>query len=50
MVVSDDDGKGRLSWTCDFEPDGVTEEEAGKTVETMYGVMMGWVEDLLKKG
>jgi hypothetical protein len=50
MIVSDDGGKGRLSWTCDFEPDGVTEEEAGKAVEAMYGVMMGWVEDMLKQG
>lgn len=50
MVVSDDGGKGRLSWSCDFEPDGVSEEEAGKAIETMYGVMIGWIEDLIAKG
>jgi hypothetical protein len=50
MEVSDDGGKGRLSWTCEFEPDGVSAEEAGKTIETMYGVMMGWIDDLIAKG
>jgi len=50
MVVSDDGGRGRLSWTCEFEPDGVSEAEASKTIETMYGVMVGWIDDLLKQG
>ena len=50
MVVSDDGGRGRLSWTCEFEPDGVSEAEASKTLETMYGVMIGWIDDLLKQG
>ena len=48
MVVSDDGGRGQLSWTCEFEPAGATEEEAGKGVEQMYTVMMGWIEDHLK--
>jgi hypothetical protein len=47
MRVSDDAGKGRLEWTCEFEPDGVTAEEAGAAIETMYGVMMGWIQDYL---
>ena len=50
MLVTDDGGKGRLSWSCQYEPDGVSEEEASKAIDTMYGVMLGWVEDLLKKG
>jgi hypothetical protein len=49
MLVTDDGGRGRLSWTCEFEPDGVTEQEASKAIEAMYGVMLGWIEDLLKK-
>ena len=48
MVVTDDGGKGRLSWTCEFEPDGVSAEEAGKAIDGMYTVMMGWIEDSLK--
>ena len=48
MTVSDDGGKGRLDWTCEFEPDGVTEDEARGAIEQMYGVMMGWIEDYLK--
>lgn len=50
MLVTDDGGKGRLSWSCQYEPDGVPEEEAGKAIDTMYGAMIGWVEDLLKQG
>jgi len=50
MVVSDDGGQGALSWTCEFEPDGATEAEAGAAVTQMYEVMIGWIADLLKKG
>ena len=50
MVVTDDAGRGSLSWTCEFEPDGATEEEAGGAIEQMYGVMIGWIGDLLKQG
>ena len=32
MAVTDDAGKGRLTWSCVFEPDGVSEEEALKFV------------------
>ena len=38
------------SLSCEFEPDGVSEEEAGKTIETMYGVMIGWIENQVKQG
>jgi len=50
MVVSDDGGNGQLSWSCEFEPDGVSAEEAGAAVEGMYGVMMGWLQDFADKG
>ena len=50
MIVSEDGGKGSLSWTCEFEPDGVTEAEAAGVVQQMYGVMIGWIEELLKQG
>ena len=50
MVVTDDGGKGNLSWTCEFEPNGATEEEAGGALQGMYGVMMGWIQDFVNKG
>lgn len=49
MVVTDDAGRGSLSWTCQFEPDGATEQEAGAAIEQMYEVMIGWIGDLLKQ-
>lgn len=47
MRVGDDGAKGHLTWSCEFEPAGVSEADARKTVETMYGVMMGWMQDTL---
>jgi hypothetical protein len=29
-------------------PHGATEQEAGQAIETLYGVMMGWIEERLK--
>ena len=49
MVVSDDGGKGKLDWSCQFEPDGVSEAEARTAIETMYGVMIGWIQDFAQK-
>ena len=48
MRVSDAGGQGHLDWSCSFEPEGVSEEDAAKGIETMYGVMLGWIEDCLK--
>ena len=47
MQVSDDAGKARLDWSCEFEPDGASEDEARTAIETMYGVMIGWIQDYL---
>ena len=49
MVVTDDGGKGRLSWTCEFEPEGATVEEASQAIEGMYQVMIGWIDDWMKQ-
>lgn len=49
MKVSDDGGKGQIEWSCEFEPEGATEEEARTGIETMYGVMLGWIQDYLNK-
>jgi hypothetical protein len=48
MTITDDGGKGHLAWSCEFEPKGVSAEEAGKAIEGMYEVMLGWVDDYLK--
>ncbi len=48
MKVSDDGGKGRIAWSCEFEPQGASEEDAGKAIEGMYQVMLGWIDDYLK--
>ena len=48
MQVSDDAGRARLAWSCRFEPDGAAEQEAGQAIETMFGVMMGWIEERLR--
>lgn len=47
MQVSDDGGKGRLDWSCEFEPDGATADEARAAIESMYGVMLGWIQEYL---
>ena len=49
MTVTDDGGKGHLAWSCEFEPAGASEEEAGKAIEGMYQVMLGWIDDFLKE-
>ncbi len=49
MQVSDDAGRARLAWSCRFEPAGAPEAEAAQAIETMYGVMMGWIEERLQR-
>ena len=50
MAVADA-GKGHsaLTWTCEFQPSGVSEAEASKMIEGMYGMMIGWIRDHLAK-
>jgi hypothetical protein len=45
-------GKGRsqLEWSCEAEPDGVTEQEAVKAIEGVYGLMIGWIRSHLGAG
>jgi hypothetical protein len=37
-----------LDWSASFEPDGASEADAAKAIETMYGVMIGWIEARVK--
>lgn len=48
MTVSDDGGKGRLTWSCVFEPDGVSEEEAAGDLRRRYSAVIRAIEAYLK--
>ena len=42
-------GKGsELDWSVSFEPVGASEADARKAIESMYGVMIGWMETRAK--
>jgi carbon monoxide dehydrogenase subunit G len=50
MAVADaGKGKSTLTWTCECQPAGVSEAEASKMIEGMYGMMIGWIRDHLAK-
>lgn len=49
MTVSEDDGRGRLTWSCRFEPDGVSEQEAARDLEQRYAGAMAVMEAYLKR-
>lgn len=49
MTVSDDAGKGRLTWSCVFEPDGVSEEEAARNIARRYSAVMKVIEAYLTR-
>ncbi len=42
-------GGSRLDWSCEMEPNGVSEEEACKILDGMYNTMMGWIGDYLTR-
>jgi len=39
----------RLIWSCQSEPDGVTEAQATASTEAFYEMVMGWIGDALAK-
>jgi hypothetical protein len=49
MTVSDDAGKGRLTWSCVFEPDGVSEEEAATDIRRRYSAVIDAIETYLTR-
>ena len=50
MAVADaGKGKSTLTWTCECKAAGVSEAEAAKIIEDMYGMMIGWIRDHLAK-
>jgi len=44
MTVSDEAGRGRLTWSCVFEPDGVSEEEAARDIRRRYSAVIRAIE------
>jgi hypothetical protein len=50
MAVSDDGGRGRLTWSCAFEPDGVNAEEVARGIQGAYQGMIARIEEYVKKG
>ncbi len=50
MTVSDDGGKGRLTWSCVFQPVGVSEEEAARDIRARYGAVIRAIEAYLRRG
>jgi hypothetical protein len=50
MAVTDDGGRGRLSWSCRFEPDdGASKEEIVQLLRRSYDAMMDLIEEHLNK-
>ena len=49
MTVSDDAGKGRITWSCVFEPDGVSEEEAARDIARRYSAVIKLIEAYLTR-
>jgi len=47
MTVTDDHGKGRLTWSCTFEPDGVSESEAARDLQRRYDAAIRAIEAYL---
>jgi Polyketide cyclase / dehydrase and lipid transport len=51
LSVSDDAGRGRLTWSCRFEPeDGASEGEIAAGMQRAYGAMVKRLEAHLTKG
>ncbi|MAE95196.1 MAG: hypothetical protein CL910_11100 [Deltaproteobacteria bacterium] len=50
QVVDAGGGRSRLVWSSQWEPDGVTEEEARAVVANMYDSVMGVMKANLEKG
>ncbi len=49
MTVSDDAGKGRLTWSCVFQPEGVSEEDAARDIRKRYSAVIRAIEAYLTR-
>jgi polyketide cyclase/dehydrase/lipid transport protein len=51
MAVSDDGGRGRITWSCTFDPErGASADEVAKGISGAYEFMIGRIEAHLKQG
>jgi len=51
IVVDDDGGKGRVTWSCRFEPDdGVAEDDVAADLQKRYGGAIGAIARHLQAG
>jgi hypothetical protein len=50
MTVREAGDDAELTWSCEFEPKGVSVEQARAAVEGIYGTMIGWIADHLGAG
>ncbi len=48
-VVGLEGGGCRLIWSCETEPDGVTQAQATANCEAFYEMALGWIGDALAK-
>jgi len=48
QVVALEGGRCRLVWSCESEPDGVTEAQATANSEAFYEMVMGWIADAVR--
>jgi hypothetical protein len=50
VSVSDAGDGAQLTWSCEAKPtEGTTPEQLKTSIEGLYGLMVGWIEDELKK-
>jgi len=47
MAVTDDEGKGRLTWSCTFEPNAASEDEVARDIQKRYGAAIKAIEAYL---
>ena len=47
MAVTDDEGRGRLTWSCTFEPNGAGEDEVARDIQKRYGAAIKAIEAYL---
>ena len=48
-VVALAGGRCRLIWSCEAEPDGVSEAQATANCQAFYEMVLGWIGDALAK-
>lgn len=45
MRVGEDGGKAHVTWSCVYEPEDATPEQAAAAIEALYNLMLDWIDD-----